>query len=245
MRKTICFDFGNTRLKYGIFESDQLTEKGTIPDGNPDTINQFLDSHRPDKTLLSSVIHHDKEIEKIMAEKSTFLLIDSSVRLPFTTPVGKPETIGADRLAISAYASHFYPHQNNLIIAVGSCITYNFINKYHAFLGGSISPGMEMRFKSMHELTAKLPLIERNWEFPLLGYDTRTNILSGVMLGMAQEINGIIELYQEKFIKFNVLLTGGDTANFARHIKYKIFADPDLILKGLYAISEYNNKKSN
>lgn len=179
-----------------------------------------------------------------MAEQSSFLLVDSAIRLPFTTPVGKPETIGADRLAISAYATHFYANQNNLIIAVGSCITYNFINKYHAFLGGSISPGMEMRFKSMHELTAKLPLIERNWEFPLIGYDTRTNILSGVMLGMAQEINGIIELYQDKFVKFNVLLTGGDTANFARHIKYKIFADPDLILKGLYAISEYNKKES-
>lgn len=242
---TVCFDFGNTRLKFGLFRDDELIKSGELPDKSAETLNRFLDEYQPDNSLLSSVIHHGKEVEQILAGRTDFVLLNPSVRLPFTTPVGKPETIGADRLAISAYATVYYPHQNNLVIAVGSCITYNFINKYHAFLGGGISPGMEMRFKTMHELTAKLPLIERNWDFPLIGYDTRTNILSGVMLGMAQEINGMIEEYDNKFVNFNVLLTGGDTANFARHIKYKIFADPGLILKGLYAISKYNHEKNN
>ena len=91
---------------------------------------------------------------------------------------------------------------------------------------------MEMRFKSLNHYTAKLPLVKADWNFPLIGYDTNTNILSGVLLGMAAEIDGIIDEYKEKFGNFNVLLTGGDTVYFAHHLKNKIFADPDLIFKG-------------
>lgn len=239
---TLCFDFGNTRKKFGVFDGDEYVDRIHIPDDNPETIRRVLDEYKPARTLLSSVIHHNPEAEKIFRENSDFLLVGPGLKYPFTVPISKPETMGADRLAIAAFAVTHFPGQNNLVIALGSCITYNFINKYSVFLGGSISPGMEMRFKSMHDWTALLPLVKPNWEFPLIGYDTRTNLLSGVMLGMAGEINGIIEAYSEKFGNFNVLLTGGDLANFARHIKYKIFADPALILKGLYAISKFNHE---
>ena len=121
-----------------------------------------------------------------------------------------------------------------------SAITYNYVNKYKEFIGGGISPGMEMRFKSLQAFTAKLPLVKADWNFPLAGYDTRTNILSGVILGMAKEVDGIIEAYEEKYDNFNVLLSGGDASYFSRHLKKKIFADPYLIYKGLYAISEFN-----
>lgn len=247
---TLCFDFGNTRLKCGVFVIDNLTEILTLEDDSNETINKLLDHYNPESTILSSVISHNTDIEKILADRSFFLKLDSSAKLPFSTPVGKPETIGADRLALAAFAVYFYKGQNNLVIALGSCITYNFINKYHSFLGGSISPGMEMRFKSLNYYTAKLPYIKVNpissrWDFPLIGYDTNTNILSGVLLGMAAEIDGIINEYKEKFGNFNVLLTGGDTVNFVQHLKNKIFADPHLILKGLYAISKYNHDTKN
>jgi type III pantothenate kinase len=162
-------------------------------------------------------------------------------KVAFTTPVGKPETIGADRLALTAATVHFHPKKNNLVIALGSAVTYNFINKYHEFLGGGISPGMEMRLKSLNYYTAKLPLIQADSNVPLIGYDTNTNILSGVVLGMAKEIDGFIDAYAERYGNFNVLLTGGDLVHLASHLKNKIFADPDLIFKGLYAISEVNN----
>ena len=224
---------------------NELKEVITLQNDQNETIRNLIDSYHPEVTILSSVINHNEEVEKILAENSFFLKLNSSTKLPFTTPVGKPETIGADRLALSAYAVHFHKYENNLVISLGSCITYNFINKYHSFLGGSISPGMEMRLKSLHAFTAKLPLIDPDWNFPLIGYDTKTNILSGVMLGMAAEIDGIINQYKEKFSNFNVLLTGGDSDNFVRHLKNKIFADPYLILKGLYAISKYNHDLKN
>lgn len=242
---TICLDLGNTRSKCGVFISGELSEVVVLAKTDPNAISELIDSYKPERSILSSVIHHDPEIETILAQKTKSIKLDNTTGMPFTLPVTKPATVGADRLALCAYAVTQYPHQHTLIIALGSCITYNFINKYHQFLGGSISPGLEMRFKSLHALTAQLPLIQiehgRDWHFPLVGYDTETNILSGVILGMAAEIDGIVEAYQEKYEKFNVLLTGGDTDNFVPHLKNKIFADPYLILKGLYAISQFNH----
>ena len=246
MNTTLCFDFGNTRLKCGVFTNGQLTEVLTLKDTEAETIEVVLKKYQPSRTILSSVIDHHTGMEKLLAENSSFYKLSSDSILPFTTPVGKPETIGADRLALAAAAVHFYKGKNNLVIGLGSCVTYNFINKYSSFLGGSISPGVEMRFKSLHTYTAKLPLIKADpvdtgWNFPLIGYDTRTNILSGVLKGVAAEIDGIIGNYAEKYGNFNVLLTGGDALYFAHHLKNKIFADPDLIFKGLYAISETNH----
>jgi type III pantothenate kinase len=237
---TLCFDFGNTRLKCAVFEGDELREVITLPDDSPSTIRELIEKYSPVRSLLSSVINHDPQLEKILSEKTSFHKLDHHSKLPVTTPVGKPETIGADRLAMVVAAAELFPGKNNLAIGLGSAITYNFINKKKEFIGGGISPGMEMRFKSLHEFTAKLPLIEKNWNFPLMGYDTRTNILSGVILGIAKEIDGMIDLYADKYNNLNVLLTGGDSAYFAHHLKNRIFADVDLIFKGLYAISKLN-----
>jgi type III pantothenate kinase len=115
------------------------------------------------------------------------------------------------------------------------------VNKFHEFLGGSISPGLEMRFRAMHEFTAKLPLVKPDWNFPLVGYDTRTNMLSGVILGMSKEIDGMIDAYAEKYNHCNVLLTGGDQDFFLPHLRNKIIPDPYLLYKGLYAICEHNS----
>ena len=240
MNTTLCFDFGNTRLKCGVFKNDELVEVFALADSNKLTIEELLKKYTPEKTILSSVIDHNIEIENILNEKTTFHKLSSKTILPFTTPVGKPETIGADRLALAAAAVYFYKGKNNLVIGLGSCVTYNFINKYNSFVGGSISPGMEMRFKSLNAFTAKLPLVKADWNFPLMGYDTNTNILSGVLLGMANEIDGIINNYKEKFNNVNVLLTGGDVFYFAPHLKSRIFTEPDLIFKGLFALSKTN-----
>ena len=241
MSVSICFDFGNTRLKAAIFNQKELVEEVYFENGDVPEINTLLDKWKPSKTILSSVIHHDKNIESLLYERSKFHLLGSSTKINFTTPVGKPETIGADRLALVAAAVDLFPNQHNLAIALGTCITYNFVNIHHEFLGGAISPGMQMRFKAMHEQTALLPLIKPSNEFPLVGYDTKTNLLSGVILGIAAEIDGIIAAYAEKYANFNVLLTGGDICYFAPHLKKRIFADQNLIFKGLYAICEKNN----
>ena len=241
MQKTLCFDFGNTRLKAALFENDIFREEFILPNDGTGTIEKMLAEHQPKKTILSSVIDHNPAIEELLSDKTSFHKLSHLTRANFTTPVGKPETIGADRLALCAAAVYYFPNRNNLVIGMGSCITYNFINQFHQFLGGSISPGMEMRFKAMQVFTAKLPLVQPEWNFPLLGYDTKTNLQSGVIAGITFEMAGFIDSYAAKYDNFNVVLTGGDTAYFARQLKKKIFADSNFLFKGLYALSETNN----
>ena len=238
---TLCFDFGNTRLKAALFVDSALEELIVLKDGSLETVKFLLDQFQPQKTILSSVIDHDPQIENLLSASTSFHKLNHLTKLPFTTPVSKPETIGADRLALAAAAVYFYPGKNNLVIGLGSCVTYNFVNSSNEFIGGAISPGLEMRLKSLHHYTAKLPLVKADWNTPLVGYDTNTNILAGVVIGMAKEIDGFVNAYAEKFGNFNVLLTGGDIGYLGSHLKNKIFADPELIFKGLYAISEENN----
>ena len=240
MSTTLCFDFGNTRMKCAVFVDGEFAQERVLSDDKEETIRALIDEYHPDKSILSSVIDHNPAMEDLLRAKTHFHKLDHNSRVPITTPVGKPETIGADRLALVVAAVTLFPGKNNLVIGLGSAITYNYVNKYKEFIGGGISPGMEMRFKSLQAFTAKLPLVKADWNFPLAGYDTRTNILSGVILGMAKEVDGMIEAYEEKYDNFNVLLSGGDSVYFTRHLKKKIFADPHLIYKGLYAISAFN-----
>jgi type III pantothenate kinase len=241
MNSTLCLDFGNTRLKYAVFNGGQLIAAHLLKDDREDTLRACLEKYRPGKSILSSVIDHNPEIENLLAAETRFHKLNHHSRVPVTTPVGKPETIGADRLALVVAANHGYPEHNNLVIGLGSAITFNYVNRFRQFMGGSISPGMEMRFRSLELLTARLPLVEPHWNFPLLGYDTKTNIQSGVMLGMAREIDGIIEAYAERYERLNVLMSGGDAHYFTPLLKNRIIVDPELIFKGLYVISEYNS----
>ena len=238
---TLCFDFGNTRLKVAVFKDEHLEDIIVLEDNSDAAIVDLINKYQPQNSILSSVVNHNHTIEAILSARTKFHLLNSQTKLPFTTPVGKPETIGADRLALSAAAVHIFPKAHNLVIGMGSCITYNFVNKDSEFLGGGISPGLEMRLKSLNHYTAKLPLVSANSNVPLVGYDTVTNILSGVILGIVYELDGFIDEYRRKFDNFNVLLTGGDMVYLASHLKNKIFADSELIFKGLYALSQVNN----
>ena len=240
MSFTLCLDFGNTRRKAAVFQNGNIINHVNLEDDLAD-IKSILHEFKPEFSILSSVVKHDEEIEACLLANTRFHLLSQKSKLPFTTPVNKPETIGTDRLALAAAAVHLHRGKNNLVIGLGTCVTYNFINNKQEFIGGAISPGMEMRFKAMNQFTAKLPLGKADWNVPVIGYDTQTNLTAGVIIGMSLEVDGFINEYQQRFGNFNVLLTGGDIRFLGSHIKNKIFADPDLIFKGLYAISIVNN----
>jgi type III pantothenate kinase len=240
MSVTICLDFGNTRLKWAVFSNGEIRHHGVLTNNGTEDLERHIDMYKPDKSILSSVVDHDPAIEEILKARTRFHKLDHHSRILITTPVGKPETIGADRLALVVAAAHYFPEKNNLVIGLGSAITYNYINRFHQFIGGSISPGMEMRFKSLELFTARLPHVKPHWNFPLVGYDTKTNIQSGVIFGIAKEIDGVIEAYEERYEHLHIMMTGGDAHYFMPFLKRRITEDPDLIFKGLYVISEYN-----
>jgi type III pantothenate kinase len=238
---TICIDFGNTRQKAALFSGERQIDFAYFGGDLEASLSDLLDRWKPGRSILSSVINHPASVETMLADRTHFHLLQAAKsKLPFLTPVGKPETIGADRLALCAAAVLLFPGQNNLVIGLGTAVTYNFINVRNEFLGGGISPGMIMRMKALNSYTAKLPIVDPDWNVPLVGFDTKTNIQSGVVLGLAYEIEGFIAEYSRKYGAFNVLLTGGDMVHLAPHLKSLIFADPDLLFKGLYAICDLN-----
>lgn len=240
MSTTLCLDLGNTRLKWAVFSDGVIRHAGILQDDGVDDLRRCLDNYKPDKSILSSVVDYPLAMEELLKGRTRFHKLDHHSLVPVTSPVAKPDTIGTDRLALVVAAAHYFPEKNNLVIGLGSAVTYNYINRFHQFIGGSISPGMEMRFKSLEVFTAKLPLVKPHWNFPLLGYDTKTNIQSGVIFGLAKEIDGVIEAYQERYENLHVLMTGGDAHYFKPFLRKQITEDPDLIFKGLYVISEYN-----
>jgi type III pantothenate kinase len=128
MQKTCCFDFGNTRLKCALFQDRELLEMVVLENGHPDTVQTLINSFQPDKSILASVINHDPEVETVLAASTLFHKLGHTSKIPFSTPVGKPETIGADRLAAVAAAVDLFPKQHNLVIGLGTCITYNYVN---------------------------------------------------------------------------------------------------------------------
>jgi type III pantothenate kinase len=241
MSSTLCLDFGNTRLKAAIFKNGELGEIIFLRDDPAVHLQELIEEHKPSESILSSVVNHPPEVEAVLEKYTRFHKLSDLSKLAFTIPVGKPATVGTDRLAVAAAAVHYFPGKNNLAIVLGSCVTYNFITAQNELIGGSISPGMQMRFRALNDYTAKLPLVKGDWNVPVIGYDTVTNIQSGVVIGLAKEIDGIIDEYKNRFGNFNVLLTGGDLPIIAPHLKNKIFADPELIFKGLYAICQLNH----
>ena len=154
----------------------------------------------------------------------------------------KRQTLGHDRIALVSAAAVNFPGQNILIIDVGTCITYDFKNSKNEYLGGGISPGIQMRFKSLNSETSNLPLLTINLDNKLLGDDTDSSINSGVINGVISEIDGLINQYQERFKNIKIILTGGDSDFLLNKIKNTIFADQNFLLKGLNYLLEDNIK---
>jgi len=238
----LCIDWGNSSVKVAVFNDDAIVEKFNFSENEATTaLASVIDAHKPAKAILCSVTNHPAEAEQLIKERvKAFIKMDGDTRTPIVNAYTSTETLGADRLALVTAAHMLYPGKNNLVISLGTCITYNFIQVNRTFRGGAISPGLQMRLKAMHNYTDKLPQVAVDGDLLLIGYDTDTCMRSGAVYGMASEIDGMVENFKSQYPDFNAVLTGGDAPLFATKIKSKIFADSDLLLKGLNLILKYN-----
>ncbi len=243
MSTSICIDWGNSRVKAAIFNSDdQLLElKRFAVDDAKDGISALVSEHNPQKGILCSVSDRSAGLEPMLKESMrAFVVMGNQTPVPIMNAYTSPGTLGVDRLAMVVGAWSANEGKNNLVVCLGSCITYNFIQKNKTFRGGAISPGLHMRLNAMHHFTDRLPTVIPEGELLLLGYDTETCMRSGAVYGMAAEIDGIIAEYGSQYPDFNAVLTGGDAPFFEGKLKSKIFADPNLLMKGLNIILKHN-----
>jgi len=238
----LVLDIGNSRVKAGVFNKNELLHYISFMPGQHSEIKKILNSFPELKfAIVSNVLTHAKDISQLLLNKLNCIDFNFNTKIPIKNNYRSPETLGNDRLAAVVGATCRFPNKNCLVIDAGTCIKYDFVGSDGAFIGGAISPGIEMRFKALNKYTDRLPLVSIDMDYEeITGQTTKESILSGVQGGVLQEMKGIISHYKEKFPDIECIITGGDWQFFENGLKNSIFAAPFLLLEGLNEILNYN-----
>lgn len=237
----LVIDIGNTLRKVAVFSENGVivrlfSEKQlAIP-----FFERIFDDYTIQRAIVSSVGTGDEEALDWLGTHTHLVRFSHQCKLPITIKYETPETLGTDRLANAVGANAIYPGENVLTLMAGTCLVADFVNANGEYLGGSIAPGLRMRFKALEHYTARLPLVEPEETAPLVGDTTKTSILSGVINGMAAEIDGLIDRYQSQYSDVKVLFSGGDSELLLNSVKKRIFAAQNPILLGLHKILKLN-----
>lgn len=241
----LVIDIGNSRVKTGLFANGKLIKDGVYNSFNLGLLKAiFRENPGIENTMLCSVTDYPVAIKKFLSSHSHFIELSFQTPIPVKTTYQTPQTLGMDRLAAVCGANALYKKQNVLVVNAGTCITYDFIDNKNTYRGGSISPGLDMRYQALHTFTGRLPLITPDMNYKkLVGTSTEECIKSGVQLGIASEIDGIIKEYQLKYANLIIILTGGSASLLLKSLKSKIKPEPFLVLTGLNVIlSPFHNQ---
>ena len=237
-RLKLVIDIGNTLVKVALFEKKKIIKTISLKSINFEVIKDFIKNKRVTNTILSSVKDSSKEQLSIINNFNAIEL-NNSVKYPIKIKYNNINDLGKDRLAAIIGAINLYADENILILDIGTCLTIDFINN-NEYLGGRISPGLDMRYKALNKFTAKLPLCEKNFKNLKYGNSTLTSIQSGVQRGMIDEIDTLITEFKQENKNNIVIGTGGDCFSFEKELKNSIFADQFLVLRGLNEILDFN-----
>ena len=239
----LIIDAGNTAVKLAIFEDGQLVQKQHVYAVYQDFKVIHEEYPQINSVLICDVRGLDWDfLNKIFESKKIFKTA-STLRFPFINAYKTPKTLGVDRMGLMAAAAKTYPKQNVLVIDVGTCITYDVLTQENTYVGGLISLGYNMRYKSLNEFTGKLPLIAHRSTETTLGVDTQSSIQAGVFHGVFHEIQGQIDYFRHKYQDLTIILTGGDCKQLSKRLKNPIFAHPNFLVTGLDYILELNKKQ--
>ena len=240
----LIIDIGNSSAKVALFEEDILAEY--IHAEHNELLNLLAEKARDASVtgaIVSSVIPLDEAIEEaITSLPFPCLRMSAKLKMPFRIAYRTPDTLGADRLAAVAAACMLQPSRDLLVIDSGTAITYDLVTSDGLYVGGNISPGIEMRLKALHQFTGKLPLVDKEGNRVVIGDTTESAIREGVLQGISYEIEGYINCYMQKYPHLLVFLTGGGVNFLDNRTKSRTFADGLLVLKGLNRILILNNE---
>ena len=236
----LIIDIGNTRIKLAVFQDGNMLFKDMILSENlVKKIAIIQKEFFIQNVIVSSVGKIQAKELKTLKRLKKIIVLDHTIKTPFDNKYKSPKTLGVDRIALVAAAVQQYPKKNVLVIDAGSCVTFDFVNCKNEYIGGAISPGIQMRYKALNEFTANLPELKID-TFSLVGRNTYESIHSGILNGILNEIDGVIAEYHAKYSNLTVVLTGGDTNFLAKKLKSSIFANPNFLLEGLNSILIHN-----
>jgi len=240
----LTIDIGNSTIKTIVF-NDTIPMYRNISESLASiNLSRIVTRFKIRHSIYSSVVSLNKAELKQLKNLPNGEMLSHTTIIPIKNRYKTPETLGNDRLANVIAASFLFPKKNVLVIDMGTCIKYDFLNSRNEYLGGGISPGLEMRFRALHEFTGKLPLITDYEKVNLIGSSTREAMKSGVMEGITQELNGNIKSYKKRFPSIKVILTGGDAQRFVSELNLSIFAAENLVNIGLNEIIRFHQRST-
>jgi type III pantothenate kinase len=233
--QVIVLDAGNTAVKIGVFKNDEIEHVFRV---SFEEFHQFIQKNENFRTLpaiISSVLTAEKtDILKKYFDK-IHELTPKSV-LPIELNYLTPETLGKDRICNAVAINQINKQNNSVSIDIGTCLKFDFVSDKGIYQGGSISPGINLRYKALNDFTDNLPLLKDHTKTALIGKNTNLSIHSGVINGIEAEINNLMHRYMEEYEGLTFFMTGGDAKYFDFHRKNNIFVDENLTLKGLFYI---------
>ena len=241
----IVVDFGNSRIKVGLFRNDSMRPFAVDfydYDGGMQDFQDFVTGQNPkEKVIYVSVNDDHQGISYLEQHFQDLVCFNRQMSLPFTSAYATPATLGLDRLAACAGAKVLSNQLPLLVVDAGTCVTYDYINEVNTHLGGAISPGIKMRLASMTKGSDKLPDIKFDAEttVPTIGHSTRECMLVGAVEGLVQEIKGFTATFAKKS-SLTVIITGGDGQYLADKLENSTFAAPNIVLIGLHKIRSLN-----
>ncbi|MDM8004337.1 MAG: type III pantothenate kinase [Bacteroidota bacterium] len=236
----LIIDIGNTSVKAALVSKGVIVSRERFSSADPEVIGRFAGHRRLEGVIVSSVGGDPSELLGFfgpMAERVHHLTARS--RYPFAIDYDTPETLGVDRLAAAAGAAHRHPGADLLVIDAGSALTVDQVTG-GAFRGGSISPGLAMRFRALHEYTDRLPLVTKRSGFTFPGRTTEDAIAGGVIMGLAYEIIEYIRTFEKKYLNPVAVITGGDGGIITPLAGGRLLHYPDLVTEGLNFLLETN-----
>ncbi len=237
----LVVDIGNTSIKFAFFEGDNLVDTGV---SSPTTLSPMLEriaTVEPEAALVSAVSGIPSELQEMLNRLPRCIYLTAEVPVPLVNEYATPASLGMDRLANAVAAAALYPFDNVVVVDAGTCLKFDLVRAGKHYAGGSIAPGLFMRYKALHHFTDKLPeLAPLEQEPALVGTDTLSSIHAGVIRGMEAEIIALIDQYNMEVPNIQWILTGGDARFFPNLLKNGIFALPQLTLTGLHIILRYN-----
>jgi len=233
----LSIDIGNTRVKLASFDEDRLIQKWNWASLEMEQFTKVFEDQKFDYIVLSTVRDLDKIFD--LSAFGELIILDHETSIPIQNLYKTPKTLGKDRLAAVIGAWSLFKNQASLVIDSGTCVTYDFINKEGAYVGGNIAPGVELRYRAMDEFTANLPLVKRKETASILGNDTESALVNGGLLGVIFEIDTYVRRLESIYGDINVIITGGDAEEFGDKLEKQIFVSPNLVLIGLNEIAKH------
>ncbi|MDA9554691.1 type III pantothenate kinase [Pelobium sp.] len=243
----LVVDIGNSFVKIAVFNQDKKVFSDQLSTLKLELLLQLKSAYNVQHLIISSVREGIIVDEEEVKQHFGYIRFNQSTPTPLQNKYQSPQTLGLDRLAAVVGAQKLFPAQNVFVIDAGTCITYDAVNEKGEYFGGSISPGIKMRFEAMHQFTSKLPLVNFDKDFnKTYGANSKEAISSGAINGVLFEVEGFIQQQLKTNPKTKIILCGGDSAFFDSRFKNSIFAhlishEPDLVLIGLNTVINYQH----